>query len=1101
MKAERDRDPGRRRDPVIDSRLRRFRRSMRLHGGLEGTSWLALAAAGASLAAFVLDNLINLPAGVRLAAAIGLAALALWAAVAKLLVPLFRPLSDERVAVHFEQACPELDNHLINAVQLSREPLAGLSALFAGAQIREAASCLGVRPLSDLASKRRLVRLAAAAVVCLAAFLAYGLIWRAAFWNALERYAHPYTAALHLEALEFLVRPGDVQIAVGEDLQVQASTKPMVEVLQIITSAAGGAEESKEMEFRGGSFTFQFHNVQAPFAYRAAARGESSRSYQVKTVLLPRLENLEAEVVFPAYTGIPPRREPAMGGLPRALKGSRLLFSAAANKVLKSAELIWSRVEKKGSKDSPFPKEERISLELKDGGRGFSAEIEAAGELLYGFRFADADGLEGSTARVRIGVEEDQKPEVQIPLPGQDRTVAEGEVLKLRFSARDDWGVRRAELLWGPPGGAPDQAVKRWDYAPGSAGVIEAYEWDLAALKLKAGATISYRVAAEDGFPERRAFSPVYVVKVVTAEEKRKEEAAKVADVIEALRRLIVLQKEARRQLAGLEEKAKKNEPQPAAESLARIQESQVGIRSGTLAVAASLEESGREAHPLKTKLSRLAAGDMVEVVKVLREAMSQVGAQTGAQAGAAAGLLEKGVGIQDRIIADLEWVLAELTRYLAGLQPRREEGSEGKKGEPELNAEMVLKKIEAGLEQFIKEQELVVVETEKLRRKPVDDFTEADKKSLEDLIGKEAQWSKAFRDAKDDLSRIPPGDFTGSALADELVELYAEIEKAAGALEQKNFELAVPLEQSGVELAKEIVTNMEKWLPNTRDTIRWNMEDPPFDIDVPLANLPEELEDLIGDLIEDQEELAEEVEDFSSLWADSIDKGNGWAVDDGPISNWSAVGKTGNRLPNNSEITGRSGEGRTGRAHGQFVESGAEGKGGRKTPMRLTPDAYEEGVVKDKAAASGGGATGGGKLSGGTSEGLRGEQPPSAGSPLPRLAQQQIKLFDRAEKINHKLIRSSFPNADMARALVLMGDLSKHLHKGEVNDFAAKEKVAVTALDDVKRLAEEAVRVHREKIGNLPRRFREEILSARQEKAPEEYRELVREYYKMISE
>ena len=67
-----------------------------------------------------------------------------------------------------------------------------------------------------------------------------------------------------------------------------------------------------------------------------------------------------------------------------------------------------------------------------------------------------------------------------------------------------------------------------------------------------------------------------------------------------------------------------------------------------------------------------------------------------------------------------------------------------------------------------------------------------------------------------------------------------------------------------------------------------------------------------------------------------------------GPISNFSAVGKTGNQLPDNNELSGRSGEGRSGRSQGQLVQDVARGLQGRQTPTRITNDAYEQGVVKE---------------------------------------------------------------------------------------------------------------------------------------------------------
>src|SRR5208283_2587147 len=161
---------------------------------------------------------------------------------------------------------------------------------------------------------------------------------------------------------------------------------------------------------------------------------------------------------------------------------------------------------------------------------------------------------------------------------------------------------------------------------------------------------------------------------------------------------------------------------------------------------------------------------------------------------------------------------------------------------------------------------------------------------------------------------------------------------------------------------AKEMTTNIEKWLPDTPDRERWSQEEPLTDDmkEAPMAELPKEMEDIVGKLMEDEEDLFNEMEDASSSWADSLDKGAGWDAMDGPISNNSARGVTGNRLPNTSEIAGRSGEGRQGKSSGEFVGDTAVGKGGRNTPSRLTPDAFVKGQIKDYSKDPVGGATGG---------------------------------------------------------------------------------------------------------------------------------------------
>ena len=144
---------------------------------------------------------------------------------------------------------------------------------------------------------------------------------------------------------------------------------------------------------------------------------------------------------------------------------------------------------------------------------------------------------------------------------------------------------------------------------------------------------------------------------------------------------------------------------------------------------------------------------------------------------------------------------------------------------------------------------------------------------------------------------------------------------------------MAVPFEQSGLELAEAITMNIERWLADAPDTQKWNMEEPTGDYDVPMADLPEELEDLVGELIDQEEEMTEETEDVTSSWMDSANEGAGWTAMDGPISNMSAKGITGNLQPNSQEVGGRSGEGRSGEASGPTGEATASGRGGHPPP------------------------------------------------------------------------------------------------------------------------------------------------------------------------
>src|ERR1035437_8831422 len=175
-------------------------------------------------------------------------------------------------------------------------------------------------------------------------------------------------------------------------------------------------------------------------------------------------------------------------------------------------------------------------------------------------------------------------------------------------------------------------------------------------------------------------------------------------------------------------------------------------------------------------------------------------------------------------------------------------------------------------------------------------------------------------------MSKIAEQDQADASLLDELVQMKVELAAAKNALEQKATEIATPLEENGLENAQALDTHIERWLMNTPDHTAWQMEEPVTQNDPAMAELPKQLQDMVGDLMDKEEDLTDEMESQGSKFADSLDKGAGWDAADGPMSNMSAQGVTGNQMPRNEEIQGRSGEGREGRASGEMVGAEAEG-------------------------------------------------------------------------------------------------------------------------------------------------------------------------------
>ncbi len=413
------------------------------------------------------------------------------------------------------------------------------------------------------------------------------------------------------------------------------------------------------------------------------------------------------------------------------------------------------------------------------------------------------------------------------------------------------------------------------------------------------------------------------------------------------------------------------------------------------------------------------------------------------------------------------------------------------------------LEDIRNKLDKFLEQQKKVIEASENLAKMPVEDFTDKEKEALRRMAAAEDDWSKFMQDLHSDLSKLPEQDFANASMAKELVEIQTELKMAEDALLKKSADIAVPLEQLGYERAEEMKTNIEKWLPDTPDREKWSQEESPTDKDkeAPMAELPGELEDIVGDLMEQEEDLFEEMEDVSSSAVDSADKGAGWDAVDGPISNNSAKGVTGNRLPNSSEISGRSGEGRQGKASGEFVGDEAVGKGGRNTPSRLTPDPFLKGQIKDHSKQSAGGATGGGKESGKGGEGLEG---PLARSPGPReaerLAGKQAALRNKAEGIALQFQVSSFHHTDLKNMIEKMSQVERDLKAGRYQNALRQRQVLLGGLGNVKQYLEGEFEVRQDATPNLPTDIQKQILGGMQDPSPAGWEELNRQYFERLS-
>jgi len=1034
----------------------------------------------------LLDNLFRLPAWARIVLLPGGAAVWGIATVLEVRRLLRADASDDAVAVRIEQSSGVSDNSLINALQLGREkPAGGLAGAIVQSVVTKGAAVAGrVRPsrVVDLRRVRRSLLLGAVAVL---AVVAYAAVFGDHFRNAVARYARPTAFVPPVSSTLLEVSPGDAAVMRGEDLTVRIErVDPLPSTARILAGRDGDLEPS-EMRFDGRSFSFRYESVDAPFEYRVEANDASTRIHRVSVIDPPAVKRLDLTYRYPDYLGLPERKVEDAGGEIRAIVGTRVLVTAAFNQPIRSARLQVGDGRAAGM------------LLAGDGLTG-SREITVRATDVWRIRAETRDGLgTPNPPRRRIVALPDEPPVVEVLRPDADVTVTLPARVPVVVRARDDFGLAGIDLVVRrADGGAVEGLGRSWSIDSGTERTVR-HEIAIPAGSLAPGDVLVGRAEARDRNParERPARSRTFSIRIRSDAQRAAAAEAALADLATRLRELLERERGIRRDTGALRSAVVGNEL-PLSGLPARatsLGEAQARVGAEMTALAGTVPKGVPALKEVRGSLRSLAVNEVLRAVRRIHDSRTRAGVV------AAARDLESAEAAEREIVAKLE----ELLGLVESLVTRMAEDPDAWLDEKmdEGDREAALEDAIARLKKFVRDQREVLRLTRELEKKDVDDFTEEDEKLLEKLAAQESELARFLEDLKDDLSKVPDQDFSNSELLAELIEAYGEVEMAADALGRKAIELAVPLEQSGLELAEGLTENIEKWLADVPDRIKWNMEE--FDgeyPDVPMAELPEQLEDLIGELMESEEDLGEEFDDVTSGWADSLDEGAGWGVADGPISNMSAQGKTGNVLPNSSEIGGRSGEGRTGRSHGEMVEAEATGKGGRKTPTRLTPDAWEGKSVEDSSTDPLGGATGGGKLAGGAAGGLRGPLPPAVKQDLGRLAGKQAEIRQRAEEIDRALTKLACPDGELERSIVLMKEMEEALRTGDPSGFSRRHGILVEQMKESRKVLREHATVLRDRSRAVPKEILEEVESVDLSSLPEGYRKLLREYYKILS-
>ncbi len=154
---------------------------------------------------------------------------------------------------------------------------------------------------------------------------------------------------------------------------------------------------------------------------------------------IPLAGDLRITYRYPTYTGLPPRVVEGGDGSISAVVGTQVELSATADESVRSAVLKIDFLDGSPSQAVPMTVE---------GGRRLSTRFGIDKDGRYHFALITADGerLEERRQHLLRAVP-DAYPEIQLSAPPGDVELKDNQVIDIRFSARDDFGVAEVALV------------------------------------------------------------------------------------------------------------------------------------------------------------------------------------------------------------------------------------------------------------------------------------------------------------------------------------------------------------------------------------------------------------------------------------------------------------------------------------------------------------------------------------------------------------------------------------------------------------------------------------------------------------------------------
>ena len=768
---------------ALVNRLKLLRRSYIKNRTIQGILMLLSFALGLGFLGLWLNSIFVFPVAARVTylGTSGLLLVILFSYFC--LRPIFYPPSLEDVALKVEAKFSELENRLIAALQLAKnleKNPEGYSTDMILAVIKQADSVSARLNLKEIINKTPIKKMSRVAAGVAVFSLIFALIFPGAFKNSFYIFSHPLTEFVSPQKFLFVISPGNKEVVKYSDVNIKINVegeKPKNVNFFWRNEGSGWNKEKLSQKIYPGDykaqkitkaepdFFYKFKEVKRSFEYYAEAKGVESEWYKITVVDKPRVVGLKLTFIYPKYTQLKTEVVDENDGNITAIAGTKVKIEARVNKELKKGEIVFSDSTRKQAK-------------IK--GNVATGEIVVEKDDSYFIELWDRSGNKSQDPiEYRITRIDDEFPFVEILEPGYDRDLTESMRVGLLFRISDDYGFSSLKLVYQiiSEGNESEERTLNIDIPSNNQTQTNVeYVWNLSHLYLLPGDLVRYRAVVydNDSFSRpKRAESESYYLRLPSLDEiiaeVEREQEGQIIDLETVLRG----QRELKKKIEDLSQEMNRytglDMDWQKRQQLEDALEKQQKLAKDLKELAQRMDESIQ-----KIEENKLAALEMVEKMMEIKKLM------------------------EDVMTPEMKEAMRQLEEALKNMDPDQLKEAMKKM---QISSEEMLKRLdrtisllkrmqaEQKLSNLIKMAERMAEEQNQLNQNidasPKEDLPQIshDEKKLKDDFGEFEKRLKEFTDLASELSLLPQQQLKELSLMPEESGVVEDINQAISQL------------------------------------------------------------------------------------------------------------------------------------------------------------------------------------------------------------------------------------------------------------------------------------------------------------------------------